>query len=141
MTRQNKEAIAKEPSGRVRRSPLARRNVLTVEGKEPGYVYRVVNDTEDRVQGFKELGYDVVMAKEVSVGDKRVDMPTSEGAVKRVSVGGGKHGVVMRQKQDFYEEDQQAKLDYVNETERVTKEKALGGSDYGKLDRNFSNKF
>lgn len=140
MTRQNKEAIAKEPSGRVRRTALSRRNVLTVEGKEPGYVYRVVNDTEDRVLEFKERGYEVVAATGISVGDKRVDFPSPEGAVKRVSVGGGKHGVVMRQRDDFYEEDQQAKQAYIAETERATKEKALDGN-YGKLEQKFSNQF
>lgn len=137
---QNKEAIAKEPKTRVRRQALSRRNVLTVNGKEPGYVYRVVNDTEDRVQEFQEMGYEVVKSSEVSVGDKRVDKGASEGSVKRVSVGGGKYGVVMRQKEEFYKEDQQAKLDYVAETERATQEKALSGT-YGKLERKESNSF
>ena len=34
----NKEAIAKAPSGRPQRTPIGTRNVLTVEGKDPNYV-------------------------------------------------------------------------------------------------------
>lgn len=138
---QNKEAIAKEPKTRVRRTALSRRNVLTVNGKEPGFVYRVVNDTEDRVQEFLEMGYEVVQDSGVQVGDKRrVSASSQEGSVKRVSVGNGIKGVVMRQREDHYTEDQAAKLEYVTATERATKEKALDGT-YGKLERKVSDSF
>ena len=130
---QDKENIAKAPSGRIRRSPLARRNVLTVVGKEPGFVYRIVNDTEDRVTELQEQGYEIVSSNKVQVGDKRVSKASPEGSVMSMSVGGGKRGVVMRQREDFYNEDQQAKQDYINETERATKAEALNGT-YGKLE-------
>lgn len=128
-----KDSIAKAPSGRTRRSPLSRKNILTVSGKEPGYVYRVVNDTEDRVADLTEQGYEVVSSNKVSVGDKRVSKATPEGSVMSVSVGGGKKGIIMRIRQDYYDEDQKAKQDYVAETERATKQKALDGT-YGKLE-------
>ncbi len=128
-----KEAIAKAPSGRVRRAPLTRKNVLTVVGKEPGFEYRIVNDTEDRIAEFVERGYEVVQSNKVQVGDKRVSKATSEGSPIQMSVGGGKKAVVMRIRKDWYDEDQKAKQDYVNETERATKQKALDGT-YGKLD-------
>jgi len=131
---QVKEAIAKAPSGRVRRSPLARRNVLTVVGKEDGYEYRIVNDTEDRVAEFTEQGYEVVSSNRVQVGDKRVNKATPEGSVMQMSVGGGKKGVVMRIRKDWYDEDQKAKQEYVAETERATKKEALSSGDYGKLE-------
>lgn len=129
----SKENIAKAPSGRVRRAPLARRNVLTVSGKEDGYVYRIVNDTEDRVANLAEQGYEPVPASKVQVGDKRVSKASPEGSVMTMSVGGGKKGVVMRIRQDWYDEDQKAKQDYVAETERATKQEALNGT-YGKLE-------
>lgn len=130
---ENKEAISKAPSGRVRRSPLARRNVLTVVGKEPGYVYRIVNDTADRVTDLSEQGYEVVSSNKIQVGDKRVSKASPEGSVMSMSVGGGQRAVVMRQREDFYDEDQKAKQDYVSETERATKAEALNGT-YGKLE-------
>lgn len=133
-----KEAIAKAPSGRVRRTGLSRRNVLTADGKEPGYVYRFVNDSEDRVQEFLDRGYEVVPSSKVKVGDKRVDKAGPEGSVSQVSVGGGKKAILMRQKEEFYKEDFQIKQDYVADTERATKEKALEGN-YGKLESFYKN--
>lgn len=130
---QVKENIAKAPSGRVRRTGLQRRNVLTAEGKESGYVYRFVNDSEDRVQEFLDRGYEVVASNKIKVGDKRVDRASPEGSVSQHSVGGGKKAILMRQKDEFYQEDQKIKQDYVQDTERATKEKALDGN-YGKLD-------
>lgn len=129
----DKENISKAPSGRVRRAPLARKNVLTVSGKEDGYVYRIVNDTENRVADLAEQGYEPVAASKVQVGDKRVSKASPEGSVMQMSVGGGKKAVVMRIRQDWYDEDQKAKQDYVAETERATKQEALNGT-YGKLE-------
>lgn len=129
----DKENISKAPSGRVRRAPLARKNVLTVSGKEDGYVYRIVNDTENRVADLAEQGYEPVAASKVQVGDKRVSKASPEGSVMTMSVGGGKKAVVMRIRQDWYDEDQKAKQDYVAETERATKQEALNGT-YGKLE-------
>ena len=129
----NKEAIAKAPSGRVRRSPLARKNVLTVVGKEDGFQYRIVNDTEDRVTGLIDQGYEVVSSTKVQIGDKRVSKATPEGSVVSMSVGGGKRGVLVRIPDEFYQEDQKIKQDYVAETERATKADALSGT-YGKLE-------
>ena len=130
---QVKENISKAPSGRVRRSPLSRKNILTVSGKEDGFVYRIANDTEDRVADLIEQGYEPVSSDKVQVGDKRVSSASPEGSVKRISVGGGQKGVVMRIREDWYKEDQKAKQEYVAETERATKQEALNGT-YGKLE-------
>lgn len=128
-----KDTIAKPPSGRVTRTPVGVRNVLTVKGKDPNYVYRIVNDYDDRVEAFMEAGYEVVKAKEVKVGDKRVDAPTEEGSIKRISVGGGNKGVVMRIRKEWYDEDEAAKQRFVDETEATTKADALNGN-YGKIE-------
>ena len=128
-----KESIAKTPSGRVRRNPLMRRNVLTVSGKEDGYEYRIVNDKEDRVTQFTEQGYEIVSASKVQVGDKRVGKAAPEGSAMQMSVGNGEKAIVMRIRKDWYNEDQQSKQDYVAETERTTQQKALEGT-YGKFE-------
>lgn len=132
MTQDNKEAIAKAPSGRVKRNPVSGRNVLTVQGKDPNYVYRIVNDEEDRVTRFVDGGYELVPDKAVEVGDKRVGQTSSEGSVKQFSVGGGKKAVLMRIRKDWYEEDQKAKQKFVDQQEASTKQKALDGT-YGTL--------
>jgi hypothetical protein len=128
-----KEAIAKSPSGRVRRTPVGVRNVLTVGGKEPGFEYRIVNDTGDRVEQFKSAGYEVVSAKDVTVGDRRITAASAEGTAATVSVGGGVKGVVMRINKEWYEEDQARKQSDVDQTEAATKADALKGT-YGDFD-------
>lgn len=130
----NKEAIVKAPSGRVRRTSVGARNVLTVSGKETGYHYHIVNDDGDRIQQFKDAGYDVVQANDVRVGDKRVNSASPEGSAATMSVSrDGRKAVVMRIKDEWYNEDQAAKLQGVNELEATTKHKALDGT-YGKLE-------
>ena len=128
-----KEPIAKAPAGRVRRTPVGRRNVLTVSGKEPGYVYRIVNDQGDRIQQFLQAGYEFVEQKDVQVGDTRIGNPSATGSNAEAMVGGGKRAYVMRIKQEWYDEDQASKQAHVDATEAATKEKALDGN-YGKLE-------
>ena len=134
MATQIKEAISKAPAGRTRRAPLARKQILNVVGKDPNYEYRIVNDSGDRVSQMIEEGYEHVPKSEVKVGDKRVENASAEGSVTQLSVGQGQKAFVMRIRKDWYEEDQQAKQEYVAETERATKKQALDGNNYGKLD-------
>lgn len=127
-------AVSKSTSERVRRSPInGTRNRLNVRGKEPGYVYRIVNDVDDRIQSFQEMGYEIVNDSGVSVGDKRVGNATQEGSPIRVSVGQGVQAFVMRQKQEWYDEDQAAKQAHVNELEKATERDAEKEGFYGKV--------
>lgn len=129
----SRNPIVKSPSGRPTRTAVGRRNVLTVKGKEAGYEYRIVNDDQDRVDMFKGAGWEVVSNSEVVVGDKRVNQTSDVGSVATVSVGGGMKGVVMRIKQEWYDEDQEAKRAAVREVENTTRQEALDGADYGKV--------
>lgn len=133
MNQANKETIAKAPSGRAQRKPVSGRHVLTVQGKDPNYEYRIVNDDEDRIARFQEGGYELVPDDAVTVGDKRVGSTSSEGSVKQFSVGGGKKGFLMRIRKDWYDEDQKAKQDFVDQQEQTTKQKATSGT-YGSLE-------
>jgi hypothetical protein len=128
-----KEAISKAPASRVTRTPVGKRNILTVKGKDPNYVYRVVNDVDDRVAQFVEGGYELVNDNSTDVGDKRVSQGTTVGSKKIFSVGQGTKGYLMRIKREWYDEDQAAKQGFVNQQEASIKEKALDGN-YGKLE-------
>ena len=128
-----KDAIAKAPSGRVSRTPMGRRNILTVKGKEDGFEYRIVNDKNDRVSIFEEAGWEPVRDETVTIGDKRVEKASSVGSVRMMSVGGGDKGVLMRIPTEFYKEDQDAKQRLLAQQESYTKQKALDGT-YGRLD-------
>lgn len=124
-------AIQKE---RTRRTPInGTRSRLSVRGKEPGYVYRIVNDTDDRIQALQEIGYEIVTDSKVSVGDKRIANPTQEGSPVQVSVGQGVKAYLMRQKQEWYDEDQTAKNAKNDELEAQMKREAKDSGFYGKL--------
>lgn len=127
-----KEAISKAPEGRVTRVPVGQRNILTVKGKDPAYVYRIVNDVDDRITQFQEGGYEIVQDEAVKVGDARASAGTPVGTAKNMSVGRGTKAYVMRIKREWYEEDQANKQGNVDRQEQATREKALDGT-YGKL--------
>ena len=109
---------------RSTRVPVTERNILSVKGKEDGYHYRIVNDTGDRVQQLMDAGYEIVDASSVQVGDKRINSTSPEGTQAQVSVGGGVKAFVMRQKLEWYNEDQAAKQSRVNQLEETITQSA-----------------
>jgi len=131
----SKEAIAKAPSGRPTRQPVGLRNRLKVHNPDPNYEYRWVVDydgTGDRIEQFKEAGYEVCPKGAHRVGDKRIDVGSGEGSIQDLSVGGGQKGYLMRQLKDNYAEDQAEKQRRVNKSEEALKNPALEGA-YGKV--------
>lgn len=114
-----RELTAKSPSGRVRRTPITVRNRLTVKDRDPNYHYRIVNVVDDRVDQFKEQGYELVA--DAQVGDKRVDTATSMSSTTEISVGGGMKAVLMRIPKEWYQEDQAAKQAQIDELEAAMK--------------------
>lgn len=114
------------------------RNVLSVSGKEPGYQYRIVNDTGDRVAQMQERGYEIVTSQDVKVGERRVANPTQEGSPVQASVGGGVKAYVMRIRDDWYKEDQTAKAKHITDTEQAMVQSAREGN-YGKLELSSGN--
>jgi hypothetical protein len=126
--------MATKETNRPRRTAInGTRNRLSVRGKEPGYTYRIVNDTDDRIQTLQEIGYEIVTDSKVSVGDKRIANPTQEGSPVQVSVGQGVKAYLMRQKQEWYDEDQIAKNAKNDELEAQMKREAKDSGFYGKL--------
>lgn len=120
-------------TARPKRTPVGQRNILTVSGKEEGFVYRIVNDSGDRIQQFIDAGYELVNAADVRVGDKRVNSASPEGSKAQVTVGKGEKAFVMRIKDEFYKEDQAAKQAEIDRLEQTIKQKAQGAADYGSL--------
>ena len=124
-----------EVSARPRRTPLSRRNRLSVQNKEPGFVYRIVNDTDDRVSQMQEQGYELCEKAQVgAIGDKRVDNTASIGSIAHFSVGQGTKAVVMRIPKEFAEQDHSTKLADIDAVESTMKKDARRGSDYGEFE-------
>jgi hypothetical protein len=109
------------------------RNVLTVEGKDPDFEYRIVNDAGDRVAQFEERGYEVVTDNNIKVGDRRIANPTKEGSPVQISVGGGSKAYLMRIKKEWAAEDRAARDRMVDETEKAMLKDTKESADYGKI--------
>ena len=118
---------------RTQRTPLASRSVLGIKGKEPGYVYRIVNDTGDRVASFQEQGYEIVTDSSITIGDRRVGKASADGSPVQVAVGNGIDGYLMRIKEEYYKEDQAYKEQKLSELEQSMRKEAKDISDYGNL--------
>lgn len=109
------------------------RNILTVSGLEDGYIYRWVNDVEDRIIRFKQGGYETV-ENNVSVGDETVNSSqgVADTAVYR-NVGGGTVAYLMRIPKEFYDEDFEEKMKHVNSIEESTKDPISENDKYGNI--------
>ncbi len=127
------EKLVKAPERRVRRSPVEGKNKLNVKGKDPNYVYRVVNDQDDRVHDMIERGYDIDLDENIRVGDSRIDDVSRLGKVRQVSVGGGQKAIVMKIRKDWYDEDQAMKAELVKRSEDAMRPVPSEGT-YGKVD-------
>ena len=124
----------KEVPKKLKRVPVSgNRDVLTVKDKEPGYVYRFVNNVEDRVAKFMDGGYEIVRKHQAGeIGDPRVDTSSGTSSIVEKGVGLGTKAVLMRIKEEFYNEDQEAKKRYVDEIEAAMKRDAKEGR-YGDI--------
>ena len=121
-------------SARPRRTSLSQRNRLSVKNKEDGFVYRIVNDVDDRVSRLQEQGYEICTTEQVgAVGDKRVDVSSSLGSAAHFSVGQGTKAVVMRIPKDWYDEDQELKKQAADDLEQTMKSDARKAANYGEL--------
>jgi hypothetical protein len=128
------EKLGKAPATRVRRSPVEGRNKLAVKGKDPNYEYRVVNDTDDRVNDLLDRGYVFETSEEVRVGDSRlIDGSTGQGKIRTLNVGGGIKALLMKIRKDWFAEDQEAKQELVKKTEAAMRSNPSEGT-YGKVD-------
>ena len=105
---------------RPSRTPLGARNRLSFSNLDPNFVYRVINATDDRLERAQEAGYEFVESKQ-RLGDPDVMDAAPLGANVSKPVGGGTTGYLMRIPREFYEEDQKAKADRINEIENATK--------------------
>lgn len=88
------------------------RNILTIEGKEPGFHYCIVNDSRRNLQEYQEAGYEFV-THPVTIGDEKVTASRDkDGKVSKI-VGTDQQGkpiraYLMRIKQEWYNEDMEA---------------------------------
>lgn len=121
-----KEASQKVTRGsRPKRTPIGQKGKLTVSNKQADREYRFVNDKDSRVEMFQENGWEIELAENHTVGDRRVEKTSVSGSAARYSVGLGDHAVLMSIPKDWYAEDQAEKQLQVDATEQTIKQNTL----------------
>jgi len=89
----------------------------------PGYQLRWVNDVGGRLEEFKRAGYEFVERTQ-KVGDGDVSQRGSVDSRTRALVGTNDdgspmYGYLMKQRKEWYDEDQRAKQEPINELEQT----------------------
>lgn len=116
---------------REERIPLHRQNIIQADTR-PGYVRRLVNDQDDRIERFQRAGWTPVEGEQV--GDSHAGDPSSVGSATTKSVGGGMKAILMEIPKELYDADQADKQTKVNELEAAMDQdikNKLGGSAIG----------
>lgn len=103
-----------------KRIPMGKRAVLRFENQDPNYRYRVFNDKPEmmgqRLRDAENAGWEYVKDMR-ELEDNRVGKTSAMGSTVTKPVGGGVTGVLMRKKKEWFEEDQAAKQQEVDERE------------------------
>lgn len=125
------ETKAKKP---VRIPVGAARDILTVHGQDPNYVYRWVLDDPKRpgrLQRFKDGGYEIVTDTN-EVGQSTVDRGKRLGsAITRPD--GSSTLVLMRILKEWYDEDQTAKAEKIDSLEQTMVADIQADGGYGEM--------
>lgn len=125
-------------SARPKRIAVGLRPKLSVDGKDPNYEYRIVNDTPGRIAMFQQSGWELCTNDEVNTGNFRADQAAELGSLAYhiVDGGNGLKGYVMKIKKDWYNQFMTEYEDEVRRTEETLQPNSNDG-EYGgiKIDR------
>ena len=117
---------------KARTSVNNRQDVLTVEGKDPNYEYRIVNDKPGRIAQMENRDWEVASGDEklISTFDNSSD---DSGSVKSKMVGAGTNAILMRIPKEYFEEDKAEKARHAERLEKSTKANPIKQNGYGEV--------
>jgi len=130
----------RQNENKPRRVPVSgMRDIMTVLNKEEGYEYRWVTDVDDggsRIYKYKRGGWEMSPLQttegEIIVGEEAVFRTEAKEDVIRLHAGGGQFCYLMRIKKEWYDEDQKAKADAIDEMEAsITQTGSSTGENFG----------
>jgi len=121
MKKMNEAKKMAKTQERIRTPIGAKRDITAVHDTLEGYIDRWVNDEPGRIEKFKAAGYDLVESAEV--GSSHVEGSHADAGVVSRDMGKGMTAYLMRQKEDFFKEDQAEKQRYVDSTEESMRKK------------------
>jgi len=135
MTKKNRPA--QDRAQRPRRSFVGdTRDTMSVQGKDPDFEYRIVNDERGRVERMKEAGY--VVVEDEGIVLNAGEAPTQPGSAHTLTVDRkhGTKGILMKISKEFVEEDKKSRAAQIKRTEDAMfkKERETDGR-YGTLEQ------
>lgn len=107
----------KEISTTMRMPIGVRRDITAVKDTPTHSVDRWVNDVPGRVEIFRQAGYENV--EQACVGDSGVDGTHSSNGVVSRDMGQGTTAYLMRQRREYFDQDQAEKQRHINEGEEA----------------------
>jgi hypothetical protein len=105
---------------RPKRTPVGARPRLHLEGKDPNFEYRWVNDTPGNIATYKNHGWQLCTNEEVNTGNFRAEQASEVGSLASdiVDGGTGMKAYVMKISKEEYQEIQ----DYYEDINRASEE-------------------
>lgn len=119
-----------EPAKPRQRRPIGTMNRLEFVNLDPERKYRLVNADPARIALFEMAGYRIEKLEDFLPGYSRLDSASAQDNV--LQVGGGQKQVLMSIEQEYYDEDQAAKIRKIDEIEAAMKPKISEGM-YGDI--------
>lgn len=108
---------------RPTRTPVSgNRDILTVLGKDPDFVYRWVKDQNEsgqRILTFLDAGYAFVQDGDIRVGQAMVYNSSNVGSIIRKPGGLNEYLYLMRVSREWYDEDQATKANGIKQGEEA----------------------
>ena len=121
-TRAGREVSRSDNAGRPARIPIGQGNKLEFDGKDPNYMYRVVNDIPGRLTMFQQAGYEFCTTEQ-RIADKGIAEGTAVDTRIIVNSGNGIKSYLMRIPKEYYDEDQAKKIESIKKAESQMKNK------------------
>jgi len=122
----------KRTEGRPARKPVSQRRVLTAPQRE-GYHRRFVNDIPGRVGLFKEGGWTPVIEDGIDTADSSRMAESPMGSLYMRHVGNNVNAILMEIPDEFYNEDQAAKIEKLKMDEKAILSAKAAEGQYGEI--------
>ncbi|MBW2647554.1 MAG: hypothetical protein JRE23_15545 [Deltaproteobacteria bacterium] len=126
MKEQNAAKKTAEKRENIRVPIGAQRDITNVHDTPKGFIDRWVNDDGSRVEKFKAAGYEMVDAAKMA---STVDGSHAQNGVVSKDMGKGVTAYLMRQRDEYYSEDQSKKQKIVDRTEESMRRKKVNAQD------------
>ncbi len=130
-------SIDKKVNNRPTRVPLHQQNVFTAENRA-GFKRMWVNEAPGLVDSYKTAGWELVLQKDMSTNDGQIQFESQMDSVVRRVVNRDIHAnwktaVLMEIPLEWYEADQKAEQQLIDDQEKAWLKKSTNSNEYGDI--------